>query len=345
MKILFFARRFYPDVGGVETHVYEIGKRLIQMGHQVTVVSEMPGSSQSRMSDKLTGELDGIRILRIPTGENERRKKFTIWKWLWEHRGVMREADVIHCHDVFFWFLPFTILYPRKQVYTTFHGYEGYPIRRKAIIYRKIFELLSKGSICVGDFMKKWYHAKPDYVIYGGVSLQVKESLKKKRDAAIFIGRLDDQTGIDTYVQAVKNIRKNYIPNFTLTLYGDGPYRKTAETEEGVIIKGFTPSASEHIPFFYYSFISRYLAILEALIHKSPVIAVYDDPVKRDYLQMAPFADFIFIVRNENEIIQTIKEINLNPNRANKMVEKGFEWASKQTWEEVVKVYLALWKK
>ena len=40
MKIVFLCRLFYPHIGGVETHVLEVGKRLIKKGHRVTIVTE-----------------------------------------------------------------------------------------------------------------------------------------------------------------------------------------------------------------------------------------------------------------------------------------------------------------
>lgn len=40
MKILFFARLFYPHIGGVEKHLFEISTRLTAMGHEVTIVTE-----------------------------------------------------------------------------------------------------------------------------------------------------------------------------------------------------------------------------------------------------------------------------------------------------------------
>jgi hypothetical protein len=44
---------------------------------------------------------------------------------MWNNRDLIKEADIIHCHDVFFWYLPFRFLFPQKKVYIPFHGYEG----------------------------------------------------------------------------------------------------------------------------------------------------------------------------------------------------------------------------
>ena len=168
MTILFFSRLFYPHIGGVETHVLEVGKRLVKRGHKIIVITEKYQSKGE--SAKVTGEVDGIEIRRIPverdsgvvplsgTPQNDGGKKFRIWWWLWQHKDLIKNADIVHCHDVFFWYLPFRFLYFNKPVYTTFHGYETkFPPSKKAIFVRRISEKLSWGNICVGDYIKKWY--------------------------------------------------------------------------------------------------------------------------------------------------------------------------------------------
>ena len=40
MTIVFLARLFYPHIGGVEKHVLEISRILIEKGHKVSIVTE-----------------------------------------------------------------------------------------------------------------------------------------------------------------------------------------------------------------------------------------------------------------------------------------------------------------
>ncbi|MBU3978279.1 glycosyltransferase [Patescibacteria group bacterium] len=182
MIILFLARLFYPHIGGVEKHVLEVSKRLVTKGHKVIVITEEFSNLHHSIIDVIPAKagiqkenirspwipdqvrndkINGIEVIRMPVGHEDSFKKFRIWKNLWKIRKVIKDADIIHCHDVFFWYMPFRLLYPRKPVYTTFHGYESYPITKKAIFTRKISEKLSSGNICIGDFIKKWYGTKP----------------------------------------------------------------------------------------------------------------------------------------------------------------------------------------
>ncbi len=206
MTILFLSRLFYPHIGGVEKHVLEVSKLLIKNGHSVIVLTE---KFEKGLLD--TDETQGIKILRIDNGKDNWFKKFRIWKELWRKRNFINDADIIHCHDVFFWYLPFRFLYLNKPVYTTFHGYETrFPPSKRSIIIRKISKKLSLGNICVGDYIKKWYGTKPDYTTYGGVEILPintnttnKYQSANKRLKISFIGRLDKDTGIDIYLKVL----------------------------------------------------------------------------------------------------------------------------------------------
>ena len=168
MNILFLTRRFYPQIGGVETHVLELGKRIIQDGHRLTVITEMKSNLSS--APHSLSSIEGIEIIRINNGKDNWFKKIRIWKELFKQQKLIRNADIVHCHDVFFWYLPFRFIYPLKRVYTTFHGYETkFPPLKKAIFIRKLSKKLSFGNICVGNYIEKWYGTNADFIIYGGV--------------------------------------------------------------------------------------------------------------------------------------------------------------------------------
>ncbi len=361
MTVLFLTRLFYPHIGGVEKHVIEISKRLVARGHKVIVVTEYSSTVIARIPTKSGDEaisinrekevIHGINIYRINGGKEGRLKKFRIWKRLWKLRKLIKESNIVHCHDVFFWYLPFRFLYPRKPVFTTFHGYESYPVSRGAIIIRKISEKLSLGNICIGDFIKKWYGTKPDYVSYGAVDIP-HLSLRGEHDnarrsnlsqpSALFIGRLDDQTGIQTYNEVFKALRKKY-PEFKFLIVGDGPCKNSIDKRAKAV--GFQKNPEKYFQDHHFAFVSRYLSILEAMAAKRLVFAVYDNPVKEDYLKMAPFAKFIIIENNARSLAYQVEKIINNPDIEQEMIKKAYEWVKKQTWEEMVKTYTKLWNK
>ena len=333
-SILFLSRLYHPHIGGVEKHVSEISKILIEKGYFITVITE-----QIHKKDRTDVLVDGVRILRIPIHNNSSIKKFFIWKWIFFNLRIFLSADVIHIHDVFYWILPFRLILVAKKIYITFHGYEGYPIKKRWKIQRKIAEKLTFGSICVGRFMKKWYNASPSSVIYGGVRLNIK-NIAEKNNSALFFGRLDDQTGIKEYMDAFLLIKKK-IPKFKLTIIGEGLLR--IKKQEGLKILPFKKNIDVYLAQSEYIFVSRYLSFLEALTFGKKIIATYDNPVKRDYLLMSPYKNFIEIGKTGAEIADIVLKSIKNKVLFERKAKKGRVWAQKQTWESVVDVYLRLW--
>lgn len=355
MTILFFARRFYPQIGGVEKHVLEIGKRLVKKGFNVIVITENYNTSRSKNyhskspNAKPADQMEGIKIIRIDVGKEGKLKKFRVWMSLLKHFKVLKDADIVHCHDVFFWYLPFRFIFPFKKVYTTFHGYEGNELpTSKAIFMHKLAEKLSFGNICVGDFLKKWYKTKPTFVTYGAVDNFSKVSQEKiDKNLIMFLGRLEEETGILEYLKAFKQVNKKY-KNLKLLVLGDGEKRKEAEefTKKNMLnvkFTGFIENINEFLPRANFVFTSRYLGILESLMSKKYVLAVYNNEIMKDYLQMTPFSSFISISKNYSEISAELEKYLTEPALKNERIGKGYDWVKDKTWDYMVNLYLNLW--
>jgi glycosyltransferase involved in cell wall biosynthesis len=341
MNILFFTRRFYPQIGGVEKHVMEISTRLVSLGYRIIVITELSKDIKSFMKE----EIDGIEIYRINVGKNDWFKKFRIWFHLFKFKKIIQDSDIIHCHDVFFWYLPFKLLFFNKPVYTTFHGYEThYPPAKKARLIRKISEKLSFGNICVGAYITKWYQTKSNYILYGGVSCPNKEirlSKYSQRLKISFIGRLELDTGVSRYILLLDELLKRE-RIFTFSAIGDGSLRRIAQKYGKVI--GFVKYTTHIIQFSDLILTSSYLSILEAMVSKRLVIATYDNPLKEDYLRMTPYADWIVIEKDPKKLAERVIYYMEHPKEKDAMIEKAYQWAKLQTWDKVVDTYLQLWK-
>lgn len=342
MTILFFTRLFHPSIGGVEKHVLEVGKRLKKRGYRVIVVTE-----QIKPRDaKSPRNISGIRVYRIPVGKSEWWKKFTIWSWLLRNRKLIKDADIVHCHDVFFWYLPLRFLYPGKKVYTTFHGYETkFPPAKKAVMLRKVSEVLSHGNICVGDYIRKWYGTKPNFVTYGGIDQVKSEKLKIKSYSPssntklniLFIGRLENDTGIVTYLETLRMLKKRGIA-FSFEVCGDGSYRK--EVQAYGKVHGFMSNLKSFITKADIIFSTSYLSILESLAQGKTVFAVYANPLKKDYLKMAPFARWVVIKNSAKILAKRIEDFGLT----HSFFHAAQRWLKKETWDTVTDLYCKLWQ-
>lgn len=345
MNILFLTRRFFPSVGGVETHVLEISKRLVAMGHTVTVIAEELNVARNTVTHKSTHS--GIEVLRIKGGANDWFKKFRIWEQMWSLRKIIKNADIVHCHDVFFWYFPLRLLYPGKHVYTTFHGYETiFPVDKKAIIVRKISEKLSSGNICIGDYISKWYGTKPDYVTYGGVEIfnsqfSISDEEINSKMRITLIGRMDKDIGVNTYLKAIDALKKKGI-RFSFKAYGAG--KLTKKVGKYGRLAGFSNDPIKVMEGSDIIFCSSYLLILQALVLKKVVVAVYENPLKEDYLRKSPFANYIFICKDANEVSRVVTSVEKDAWKYNSMIEKGYDFAKEQTWDRVTNTYRMLWK-
>jgi glycosyltransferase involved in cell wall biosynthesis len=333
-RILFLSRLYHPHIGGVEKHVEELSILATKKGYEVAVITE-------RFDKKLPEYeiLNNVYVYRLPVGESVFGKKFLIWKWMLSHFNLLIKADIIHVHDVFFWILPYRILIPFKKVYITFHGYEGFPIKKGWILQRKIAEKLTNGNICVGDFMKKWYNTTPTSVIYGGVRLNEKNE-EVITPSAVFFGRLDEQTGIRQYIEAYRKIKEK-IPGFVMTIVGEGELARLIP--KGVKVVGFKKDIYPFILKNRIVFVSRYLSMLEALALGREVVATYDNPVKKDYILKSPFKKFIHVGRDSGEIADIVIRL-LGKNTSSARLKNSSKWARTQTWENVLSTYFRLWK-
>lgn len=345
MTILFFTRFFYPHIGGVETHALEIAKRLSKESNRVLVVTEE--LSNGSLHGEKQPTIKNLEIYRIPVGKDDWFKKFRIWMWLWRHKNLMKKADVIHCHDVFFWYLPFRFLFFTKKIYTTFHGYEmKFPVSKKAIIVRKISEKLSNGNICVGKYIQKWYGTKPTYVTYGGTNKiqnsEIRIQNSRKKHKILFIGRLEKDNGVQIYLETLTRLQQMGF-RCEFTTVGNGSLRKNVEQLGKVL--GFVENVESFLRDTDIVFASSYLSILQSLAAGKLTVAVYDNPLKKDYLLDTPFSQYMLVSNNSSDLSGELGRALKNSLEFQKMREEGQAWVRKQTWENVVDIYLKLWNK
>jgi len=334
-KIIHISRLFWPHIGGVELHVEKLSLKLIEMGYSVAVVTE-----QYDPELKLKESYKGITIYRIPYSVLKR--KSLVWRVMAHNQPMFNKADVVHVHDVFWWYLPVRLSLSKKHVFTTFHGYEGSrePSRR-AIWHRKIVEKMSSKTICIGEFMRTWYKAKPDMVLYGAADMV--PTPPPNRRLAVYLGRLEEDAGVLTYLSAIASIK----PEIFLDIYGEGQQLEQARE----IIKrhnlpaslhGWTKQPEERLKEARYAFVSRYLAILEAMQARRLVAAVYNNDIKRDYLACHPQSANMIIAGNGRELAQKI--MRLSEAKELHMVESAYQWAKLQTWDKIAEDYLHLWQ-
>ena len=336
-----FAKYFTPHIGGVERHVSSVASVLCKKGASVTVITEKYDENLS--DDEFLGK---VMVLRFDYPKIKFAGLLLIWFKLFSHYlDEIKRADIVHIHDVFIWYLPFRFLFPNKPVYVTFHGYPSFPLSRKAIFYQKMAEKLTGGNICVGSFIEKWFGTRPSFVTYGGVDFKKFHPVTNEEMIydAVYLGRLDDQSCFLKYLDAFKILLKKKL-RFKLLVLGDGKYKSKIKESKNLVYKGAVEDPFHFIQKSRFAFVSGYLSILEALACKKLVFAMFDDPLKEDYLKMTPFYKSIVVCNSSSELARYVEFYTLNPNEAEKKIEPGYKWVKKQTWDKLADTYLTLWK-
>lgn len=371
-------------LGGVEKHIRLLTAELVKRDYQVTEFS--------------LNDINPDKILA--------------WRYLWHHRSQIESADIIHIHDIFWWFFPiyvwlvinFFIRYSLKRhtiargfkeyhkVYITFHGWEGkYPPSKSAIWQKKLAQKLCAGSIGVGKYLEKWYKIKLNEVTYGVINSQnlLRSDLPppaggsgSSENRIAVLGRLEKVNGIEVVLKAAGQMKaapavrspfpwSTSLPrrqagtrsanrrtgsgiatagfgpaksclNIKFLFVGDGCWRKQAETIGRVT--GMVKNVNKYLAKADVVIASSYLSIMEAMALGKPVIAITDNPLKKDYLKCHPMAGNFKTVETAEELLNLMRsDLTLHPGNFKGRTSK--KWALEQTAEKLVELYLKLWKR
>ena len=352
MKVVFLTRRYWPSVGGVERHVQFLSQALLQQlpSIELQIITEQHDPS---LPEKEIHQ--GLEILRLPLqpDTNNPDIKKSVWEWMRQHKMLLQNADIIHIHDVFFWLQPFLLSLRKPRIYTTFHGYEppGPPTWRQRLMHQ-LAELQSEGNICVGSFHQKWYGVEPTVESYGAVeeafanipvlSKTKSTSVRSSQRKYLFIGRLEEDTGIWAYLEAMSALKERNELNFRLDVVGEGALNTqlqefVKQTDLPVSFLGVQQATPQLYRSYDAACVSGYLSMLEALASGLPVVATYMTLLKKDYLLLSPFADWVSVAAPGAALATALQApVPLQP--------KAQAWAQRQMWAQLAAQYLRLWQ-
>ena len=226
VKIVQVCPRYYPDIGGVETHVQEISERLVQRGFDVEVVCTDPTGRLPRYE-----MMNGVTITRFRSFAPEDAYYFApqIYVYLKRH-----SYDLIHAHGYHALPAMFAALAKdkRKLIFTPHYHRGGHTSIRNMMhkIYRpfgsKIFNRADK-VVCVSEYeqglvmsdfgVPEWKIEK----IPNGLNLAEFANLKPERNGRtlLYVGRLEEYKGVQHIISALPRLE-----DFKLEIVGKGPY-------------------------------------------------------------------------------------------------------------------------
>lgn len=347
MNIVMFVDKFFPYIGGVEKHTLKICSILQKRGYNITIFTR----NAKDMPDEQI--YNGIKIIRLNLDGRFVRGK--VFYQLLKKLNIIIKSDILHFHDFstyYYWYLPLRYILFWKQTYVTFHGWEGViPPQEKIKNIRRKVEKLSDGNICVGSFIEKWYGTRANNIIYGASDYDPScYDIKKDNEKFLYLGRLEQDTGIYKYIDVLKELKRKYNMNMYLEICGDGSEKDSVieilEAENiKYIFKGFVNNPEECLNDSKFCFTSGYLSIIEAMCNRNLVICVYDNELKKDYLELMPCSNNMIIGNEIGMLAQEVYDVATDEDKYCKLVNNAGIWANNQTWDNVVNTYLKLWNK
>jgi glycosyltransferase involved in cell wall biosynthesis len=255
MRILMVAARYYPYMGGVETHTHEVARQLVARGQSVAVLSTDPSGRHAAEEN-----VDGIDVLRVRTWSKKDDYYFApaivgkIASGAW---------DIIHVQGYHTFVAPLAMMAAVRQripFVVTFHS-GGHSSRLRNSLRRVQHALLrpliwrADQIIAVSDFEANFFSSRLHIprgrfaVIQNGARLP-KPSPGCSRASGLLIvsiGRLERYKGHHRAILAFSELARS-MPEAHLRILGEGPYEKplrqlvrALELEERVTIQGVSP--------------------------------------------------------------------------------------------------------
>ncbi len=241
LRVLLVAARYFPYMGGLETHVYEVGRRLARAGVEVTVLT-------TDVSGRLAAfeESEGMRIRRVRAWPANKDYYFAPGIYRVITRG---RWDLVHCQGYHNLVPPLAMLAAWRAnipFVLTFHsGGDVSRLRRalRGMQWAMLLPLLSRARklIAVSEFEAGFFRerlrlpAERFVVIPNGAHLpHVFEPADEATGEAdddpliVSIGRLERYKGHQRVIAALPKLLEQ-VPDARVRIAGAGPYESTLQ--------------------------------------------------------------------------------------------------------------------
>ena len=267
MHFMFFSAQYLPTVGGVERYTASIGKKLVEKGHRVTVVTSMlTGLPQQESS------ADGIQVVRLPVIPLMNGRfpvlKISAEKAAFKKLFAQQKPDFCVIQTRFYtssimaarlcsrWKVPALVI-EHGTAYLMRGGLMGlagriYEHTICRYIHHKCSDFYGVSLACC-EWLRN-FGVKTDRVLYNSVSPQELEVLARQGEPAllaklppecadgkkiVFSARFIPEKGVEPLLQAFGRIREQF-PDAVLIMAGDGPLWESVRTNcpTGVVLTG-----------------------------------------------------------------------------------------------------------
>lgn len=294
MRILMVAARCYPFMGGIETHIQEVGPRLVARGHAVDVLTTDPSGELS-----VDEEVGGMRVQRVPAWPKDR--DFYVAPGI--YAAIRRGAwDLIHFQGYNTFVVPIGLLAAVRgdlPFVLTFHS-GGHSSRLRNAVrgtqHALLRPLVARAARLIGvsEFEANFFSARMGMprerfvVIPNGAAMPAASpGVKVEPHLIVSGGRLERYKGHHRAIAALPELIRR-VPGARLHVVGSGPYEgelrrlvATLGLEDRVTIAAIPGSerqkmadllASAGLFVLFSEYEAHPVAVMEALSLRRPVL-------------------------------------------------------------------------
>ncbi|MAT39843.1 MAG: hypothetical protein CL946_09595 [Ectothiorhodospiraceae bacterium] len=343
MRIVFVCNHFLPSIGGVQLSVHCTAQALSELGHDVVILTETP-------ADGWTKPLP-YDIVRFSVPIFRPFTRLLYWGNLWCRRSLFKNADVVHFHDytpAIHWYLPL-FLFVRSPLYAiTFHGFEGYPIKKRHQVLRWLASKLCSVRFGVGEFIRRWYRHEVDEVFHGA-PVHFSEVAQDAADIEtvdfLYIGRLEPDTGILECLTAMDEHGDGEPARIKVRLIGNGTLRPNIAsmqfTRLDVEFQDSTDDVAAYISSAKCIIATGYLAVFDALAFGKPVLIPALQQYKQEYFATPEgLGDHAYIAHTVSEMRAHIRTIIASEYSIEQLKSERAQFLARHTWRRIAEMHI-----
>jgi glycosyltransferase involved in cell wall biosynthesis len=242
MRILLHSLTFHPAVGGVETISATLASALLQLGHDITVVTGVPFAGDNPFPFAVVRNPSASELLRLTresdivhsNGASLKMVPFAMISrkpFLWTHNGYQ-----VTCIDGLGWdetgptpLTPFASACHHLRLHGPVHAVLGLA----KLLLRRVVAMRIAYNAAATHWIAKRQPLPRQVVLYTPYPLNrfAESKLTPRQDYDfVFVGRLVNEKGVKTLLRAMALLRSRpRTENATLLIVGDGPLRPSIE--------------------------------------------------------------------------------------------------------------------
>ncbi len=235
LHVLMITARYFPDTGGVQMHVHEVGRRLVHEGVRVTLLTTMPHQAGTELPRE--EDIEGMHVIRVQAWPPQRDYFIAP-----EIRALIKGGkwDIVHCQGCHTLVPPLAMLTAREAgipYIITFHtgGHsEGWRNQVRGVQWRAQRSLFAHATKLIGvsrfeaEYFRQTLQLPPELftvIPNGGVLPDTSQlgPITVDQNLILAVGRLERYKGHQHLITALPSIRKKR-PQARLLILGMGPY-------------------------------------------------------------------------------------------------------------------------